>query len=356
MHDALFGKEREQMITVLEDLSLTAYRGISNLTLAELSPVNLIVGANNAGKSSILEAAGIVLRPRDPRQWVNTVRMRDADMALVDGIWSMFPGAKALDPDEGAQESPQIVLGAQLGGSARKVEATARASQVFGVGEEGADLAVRVNVLVNGEPPIELHFPMSKSVAPHVPSYRVFTVTPATHYSTSVFVEQLSQVVDAGRKQLAVQLLKIFDPEVEDLDVIASLRREAVRVTHVRRGVVDLSSFGDGMRRAAALALALTRASHGVLLVDEIESGIHHSVLRPVLGKLLEAAATSKVQILATTHSLEAVDALVGSVADRGVTDAAAAFWVQRKDGHHDVRRYDFERLLQLREGGLDIR
>lgn len=57
------------MTTVLRNLSLVAYRGITDLDLGELSPVSLIVGANNAGKSSILEAAGIALRPSDPAQW-----------------------------------------------------------------------------------------------------------------------------------------------------------------------------------------------------------------------------------------------------------------------------------------------
>ena len=343
------------MVTVLQQLSLIAYRGISNFALSELAPINLIVGANNAGKSSILEAVGLILRPPDPGQWVSAVRRRDADMALVDGIWSMFPGARALHPDDGPQTSPQIVLGAVLDGKPRKVESTASVSQVSSA-REGTELAISIEVSVDGDAPIELHLLTAKPIVHRVPTFRVYTVTPASHYSTGVFVEQLSQVVDAGRKQLAVQLLKIFDPEVEDLDVIASLGRAAVRVTHASRGVVDLSSFGDGMRRAAALALALTRASQGVLLVDEIEAGIHHSVLRPVLGKLLEAAATSKVQILATTHSLEAVDALVGAVADRGEQDALAAFWIHPTDRRHEVRRYDFEKLLRLREGGLDIR
>jgi AAA15 family ATPase/GTPase len=163
-------------------------------------------------------------------------------------------------------------------------------------------------------------------------------------------------VVDEGKKQLAVHLLQVFDPDVEDLDVIASLGREAVRVTHRTRGVVDLASFGDGMRRSATLALALTRAAQGVLLIDEIEAGIHHTVLRQVLGRLLEAAATSAVQILATTHSLEAVDAVLGCTDESGATASLSAFWVKRENGKHQARRYDFEKLCRLREEGLDIR
>jgi len=51
------------MTTVLKKLSLVAYRGISGLVLEGLSPVSLVVGANNSGKSSILEAAGLLRSP-----------------------------------------------------------------------------------------------------------------------------------------------------------------------------------------------------------------------------------------------------------------------------------------------------
>jgi predicted ATP-binding protein involved in virulence len=343
------------MTTVLQKLSLNAYRGVSGMVFESLTPVSLVVGANNSGKSSILEAAGIVLRPPDPGQWFSAVRRRDLDMALADGIWSMFPGAQTLHSDDEPTAIASIKLEAQLSGAHRLVEATASALPVLRNG--GTDeLSVRVGVSVDGEPPIEMRFPSSKVVSHQVPMYRVFTATPASHYSTALLVEQLSQVIDAGRKQLAVELLQIFDPLVRDIDVVASLERSAVRVTHSRRGVVDLSSFGDGMRRGVVLALTLARAHQGVLLLDEIETGIHANLLRPVLSKLIAAAATSQVQILATTHSLEAVDALVSAVADHNDGDSLAAYWVQRKEEQHEARRYDFERLQRMREGGLDIR
>jgi energy-coupling factor transporter ATP-binding protein EcfA2 len=314
-----------------------------------------VVGANNSGKSSILEATGLILRPPDPTQWVNAVRHRDIDMSLVEGLWSLFPNSEAFHPEDGSQESsPMIVEGATSGGH-RRVEARCVAAQVLGTSET-AELSARLEVSVDGDPAMTLKFPSPAAVTHQVPTYRVFTVTPATHYSTKALVEHLSRVVDEGRKQLAVELLQVFDSDVEDLDVIASLGREAVRVTHRTRGVVDLASFGDGMRRSVALALALTRASQGVLLVDEIEAGIHPSVLRSVLARLLKAAAAAPVQILATTHSLEAVDAIIGSVEDLRTPDSLCAFWLQRREAKHEVRRYDFAKLCTLREGGLDIR
>lgn len=341
-------------MTVLQRLSLVAYRGISGLELDGLTPVSLVVGANNAGKSSILEAAGLVLRPPDPSQWVSAVRHRDVDMSLVDGLWSLFPGGEALHPDDGPSTSEQLAIRGSTTNGERFVEARCFASQ--SVGADAEAVSARIEVMVDGLPAVTMKFPSSAAPAHQVPVYRVFTVTPATHYSTKALVEHLSRVVDEGKKQLAVELLQMFDSSIEDLDVIASLGREAIRVTHRTRGVVDLASFGDGMRRSAALALALTRASQGVLLVDEIEAGIHHTVLRQVLAKLLDAAAASSVQILATTHSLEAVDAMIGCTDETSAAATVSAFWLKREDGKHQVRRYDHAQLINLREGGLDIR
>jgi hypothetical protein len=168
-------------------------------------------------------------------------------------------------------------------------------------------------VRVDGDPALTLKFPAPVTVAHEVATYRVFTVTPATHYSTRALVEHFGRVVDEGKKEVAIRLLKVFDPNIEDLDVVASLSREAV-------------------------VLALTRASQGVLLVDEIEAGVHHSVLRQVLSKLLEAAAALGVQLLAMTHSLEAVDAIIGCTEEMGATETLGAFWVKRVDGKHGVQ------------------
>lgn len=338
----------------LRNLSIEAYRGIANLALEALAPVNLVVGANDTGKSSILEAAALALRPTDHSQWVSAVRRRDADAALAEGIWSMFPGARAFPADARPQHSSPIRLVAQLDEQPTQIEAKATAFPVPDL-EAAGSLAIDVRLAIGEHDTARLVFPTAKPI----PSYagtRVVTVIPASHTSSHAFVEELSQVIDTGRKQLALALLQVFDEHAKDLCISAASGHRAVRVMHELRGVCDLSSFGAGMRRAATLALALSRATPGVLLVDDLEAGIHPSLLRRVLGQLLEAAALAEVQLLATTNSLEAIDACVGFAADRGAEATLVAFWLQRKDGRHEVRRYDHARLRQLREGGLDIR
>lgn len=342
---------------ILQTLSLVAYRGITDLALERLTPISLVVGDNNAGKSSILEAAALVLRPPDPGQWVQVARNRDIDMALVDGLWGMFPGGAALQLEDGPQQSQPMKLAARLDGKERAVTAQCLASQRWDVSNDDSEVMLRVTLEIDGQGPQAMEFGKSPTAwAQRVTVFRAFTVTPLTHRSTRTLVEHLSRAVDEGKKPLAIHLLQLFDPAVEDIEVSTSLGREAIRVTHAVRGIVDLSSFGDGMRRAAALALAITRATHGVVLVDEIEAGIHHSVLRRVLSSLFAAAAESQVQILATTHSLEAVDAIIAAAEAVGVDDSLSAYYLKRLNGQPDIRRYDHGKLRRLREGGLDIR
>ncbi|GEM_PF-2829691 len=344
------------MTPVLQKLSLLAFRGASELLLDGLTPITLLVGANNAGKSSTLEATALLLRGADPGQWVTVARHRDIDMPLVDALWSLFPGGSSLQLEAGPAHSKPMLLEGTLSGTQRVLEARCVASEGWDIKQ--GDVTLRVELRFDRAKTHTMEFRRESLAAwaEGVPTHRVFTVTPATHRSTRAMVENLSRVVDEGKKNLALQLLKVFDPGVVDLEVSSPLRGESIRVTHQERGMVDLPSFGDGMRRSAALALALTRASQGVALIDELEAGIHHTALVQVLTELLEAAAKSGTQLIATTHSLDAIDAVIRAAENTGSADALSVFYLKRAGGKHEVRRYDHAKTCMLREEGFDLR
>lgn len=345
---------------LLESLTLTAFRGMAEVALERLSDFSLVVGANNAGKSSILEATSLLLRPFDPPQWIQVARQRDFDVHPADGLWSLFPSGTPLELDDGPKQSRLMSIQGSIHGNSRTLKATGLASAGWESGDDTAitlDIKAQVFIATQSRPfshTMEFRRDVPAKYSNEVPFFRCFTITPATHRSTRQLVDHLSRAVDEGHKGFAVELLKRFDPDVIDLDVSATLGREGVRVNHKTRGVVDLASFGDGMRRCAALALALVRARDGVLLVDELEAGIHPTILSNVLSSLFHAANEANVQILATTHSLEAIDGVMNLVRDEPQT--FTGFYLRRKDGKHLVRRYSYEELISLREEGLDIR
>jgi AAA15 family ATPase/GTPase len=119
-----------------------------------------------------------------------------------------------------------------------------------------------------------------------------------------------------------------------------SLRRLSVRVigdTAVIQGDVGLGELmplqfmGDGMVRLLSMVLGiLTLPPGGIALVDEVENGIHHSAMLKVWLALATAARKASVQIFATTHSHECIEA------------AHRAF---EESGKYDLRVHRLERV-----------
>ncbi|HOO64260.1 MAG TPA: AAA family ATPase [Synergistaceae bacterium] len=340
---------------ILTDFHIQAFRGLQDVTLKDLAPINVVLGANNAGKTSILEALALLLRPLDPAQWIQVARLRDMDIFLEDGLWSLFPSSEPLH----AEDSPKQTAPLEISGTLQKEQRILRARGLASLNwdsEASESLMLRIEAKVNdlATHTMEFRRETPAQFGNGVIFHKCFTVTSATHRSTRNLVEHLSKVVDMGEKKLALELLQLFDPHIEGLDVSAPGGREGVRVSHKKRGVVDLSSFGDGMRRAAALALALVRSRGGILLVDELESGIHPQILPKVLQQLFLAAKTAGTQIVATTHSLEAMDMVI-EISKTESSNSLAAYYLQQ-EGTPLLHRYDLQTLINLRDTGFDVR
>ena len=80
--------------------------------------------------------------------------------------------------------------------------------------------------------------------------------------------------------------------------------------------LVPLAMMGEGMTRLARLVLAIATAPNGLVLVDEIETGFHHTVMFDVWRTVDEAAKQFDTQIVATTHSYECVQAAHAALGD----------------------------------------
>lgn len=82
----------------LNNLTIHQFRGLRQLELRELGGVNLLVGVNNAGKTSVLEAISTYCRPLDPLEWLNTARRREVQSSR-EAIDAMLT-AQLDDPSE----------------------------------------------------------------------------------------------------------------------------------------------------------------------------------------------------------------------------------------------------------------
>ena len=88
------------------------------------------------------------------------------------------------------------------------------------------------------------------------------------------------------------------------------------------------------------------------ILIDEIETSIHYSALSQVFDWLIKACEMNETQLFVTTHSLEAVDAMLDAENEK---EEVVAFRLN-SDGELP-QRFAGELLQRLRSNrGLDVR
>ena len=119
--------------------------------------------------------------------------------------------------------------------------------------------------------------------------------------------------------------------------------------------LVPLPVMGEGMARLASLVLCIGNAPNGVVLVDEIENGLHWTVLTKVWTAIADAARQFNTQIFATTHSRECIVAAHNAFVESGLYD----FRLHRLERAGNTIRavtYNNETLAAAIEIGLEVR
>ncbi len=71
--------------------------------------------------------------------------------------------------------------------------------------------------------------------------------------------------------------------------------------------MIPVTQMGQGFGRLLDIYSEIVAAEAKVLLIDEIENGLHHSVLSTIWKGLFHAAREADIQVFATTHSWECV-------------------------------------------------
>ena len=112
--------------------------------------------------------------------------------------------------------------------------------------------------------------------------------------------------------------------------------------------------MGHGFYRAGKLATAVTSAAGGIALIDEFDDGLHYSVLEDVWRAVIDMAIRHSVQVFATTHSWECLEAAVkGSDGHEGIL---SFYRLDRHKGEIEVVAGEDDRLRSAIRVGFEIR
>jgi hypothetical protein len=152
----------------------------------------------------------------------------------------------------------------------------------------------------------------------------------------------------------AIRALRIIEPLIER---VAYLSESSGFVVNLKSSKprLPLGSLGGGLKHFLALVLNLLSARGGFLLVDEIDTGLHYSVMLDMWRLLVETAKRLDVQVFATTHGLDCVRALA-RLRNR-YPDTAAEVTVHRVEkGSPKTVVYDTDEIVIAAEHHIEVR
>ncbi|WP_026499067.1 AAA family ATPase [Butyrivibrio sp. WCD2001] len=358
---------------MFNNIEIESYRGLKNIKLDNLDRVNVIIGENNSGKTSVLEAIQL-FEEEDVIYNLSSIAykrqvMNRAALRVTLTKYEMLYYSLPMNESE-----PMISIRGQghfgeydVGVRAKKQYIDIDRLEFRRSEEQYIPYYVEDNgtvpILVgeyyynsNGHHDIREGFevPVIGSLRGEEEKYidrgikvvvKTRYISPRDIYSGTFEVAYYKGIL-MNEKQELIELLKLFDPTIVNVEASLEGQSKKIMIEDETGSVRPLSVYGEGMRRAFSIANALRTIGEGVLLIDEFEVGIHKNALSKFVDFLCYMAKKNRTQLFLTTHSGDAIDALIDA------HEAGNGFNVYRLESYdHNIysRKYDGRDLYKMR-------
>ena len=334
----------EQASGMLESVRIRNFRGLKDLQIKGLGRINLFAGRNNSGKTALLEALSLLAGAGWPNLAFHRPEARGADVlaevestpgsevsavTIRESLWKpMFHGFDlrrriaveaqhsklgnlSLFVKFARKKNVEITIGNLGGKSVAQLQDTL--GFVYTSGETGRvtsqaflDDKSQPQAVYTGDSDADFNLPF-----------------PSAHVSTRGLghlqdARSLGEVRRRKQGDRVLGALRIIEPRLQSIEENSSSGVPMIWGDTGFDELVPLSAMGEGLARAARLFIALIHIQGGIVMVDEIENGFHHSVVPRVWEAIDEMSRNFGVQVFATTHSRECVRAAYKALGDKG--------------------------------------
>lgn len=375
---------------MLTGLDVRNFRGIRQLTIEPLGRVNLIAGKNGAGKTAVLESFWIHSGPDSPELAVRISAFRglappNADSIFVD-LFNEFDIGRQIE----------IVGRTQAGSIPRTLrislnERSSQTTRLRGSSESAMESHLERSTQLQSEGRYEIVFDyLHDNGRRHKSRAWFIEETLGSKLNVPVPIAVSSAGVSQSRDPVPGRPNSVFMGALHrnsleedakrygelqlrgnDSEILAVLRKLEPRlqsiapilinnapVIHANIGAgtpIAARLLGEGFNRTFSMVVSMESTRGGMLLIDEIENGLHHTVMTDVFSNLLELATKFDVQVVATTHSAECIRAAYQALGQNN--GANFTFHrIDRVEGHTKATYFDHDMLDTAIRREMEVR
>ncbi|MFZ1084529.1 MAG: AAA family ATPase [Terracidiphilus sp.] len=379
---------------MIPSLHISGFKLFRDLELPRLGSLNLFVGKNNTGKTCLLEAVELyassspweILRVASRREPDAVQRKKFDRFDPFEMEESLRPLLNLFHREHGHLFKPHIRLSADdpesnlvlrcepfiddllemeaMTSESERAEPSSyrrRLGHLLGRGFEVARGMKKPRrhyferYLHMPPPPEEL---IKEDGALHPDAAQV-AFLPARGFSASDAKRLWDKASLADKDELLLEWLRFVEPKVLDLRYISD-PESGIDLPYLKidgdRGRTPLSSMGDGLTRLFHIGLAMANASGGILLIDEFENGLHWEVQEQLWKALFEASKHFGVQVFATTHSNDCIQAFIEAQKEPLIPSESYVYRLERKGEDIHAHEFSSQGLEAAIRQGIEVR
>ena len=372
-----------------DKVTIRGFRGLEDLELDGLGAFNLFVGANDVGKTSVLEAIFLLCGLGNPLLLVPIQNRRNYGVGKFDDLSNLFyrlnvEDAIGLTATTGLSRQLRSLSFSASDAWASEQASAAGAGSIRPDGKKGGELSssfgagadpvLRCDAVLHGDSRgSDLSVASWLSFHDGEPAGRIErrpALSPSEDREvmgrmsknagfvggSSSPVKHIAEIITRKRKPDILECLRSIDPQIEDVAVSGNAAYLDIGLDRM----LPVNMFGEGVGRTAAIVAQCILDEVDTILIDEIENGLHYKGFRPLFAAILRLAASRGAQVFATTHSIDALKALREILHEEEFKrfQPESVCYMLARDYKDKVRSYrlDFDQFDHSIEHDIEIR
>lgn len=359
----------------LSGLSIVNFRGFKSFSSDKFRPVTIIGGKNNCGKSTLLEAICFVAN-RANGAIPGRITWSRGEKVKARSLSSLFYGANdegkidihGVFSDESTrgvglecthksavdfklQDGPPVNVNERLPFTYVQQYYTNRGGDVVG---RGAMLIAFVKDEYRCYP---LNPQADKSEYVKIDGRTTDDDWRCLYYQSQRKMDVspvYAELFKTGSERSLLPYLQAVDSRVVDIAYDGTQLLCGVKNGKMR---LPINVMGDGVVKVAEiLSILATSPKDSVLCLDEVENGLHHSVMKEAWKAFVCFAKERNVQLIVTTHNLELLKAIGEETGCVGDGDFVYLNIVRRDNDEVIAFPYDHQELAHSLSVNLEVR
>ncbi|MDR0294626.1 MAG: ATP-binding protein [Prevotellaceae bacterium] len=354
-------------------LELSNFRGFKRFSM-ELKPITLIAGKNNTGKTSILEGLFLFQDYANPDVFIKLLKFRGMSQYDTSArtVW------EPLFYDMDTQECLEVRLNGEFSLNLKRNNEFALSNNALGMLDGKIDYSsvnyallcdfareskrFSGNYLIGNENMgnnLVLHGPENTSIQRNKNEEFVQYLGPHITLDEITIAEWFGQIELSRNKvdkKKLIDILAVLDEDIVDVTTIAANRLAQLYFSYSQKEKLPIHTIGDGTKKLLHIALVLLANPGCILLLDEVENGLHYSLYSKFWKMISALALQENCQIIATTHNYECINGALEGVKAANLEESFAYVRLDKSDKGVVPKTFTCDMLERALDSDWEVR